>query len=134
MSTPDLGQTPDEVEEAFGDKINQSLIDAVETICSILKTHQDHVRPFEAAQVVRAFVPAINLATDLDPDFIREELVNLGSLTGDALGELLLAMPIMEPTSNELLDMHLAVDVANALGPDHAQNWYRFIVLVTKLA
>ena len=134
MTNPEIEQTPEEIEEAFGDKINQSLIDAVETICSILETHPGHVRPFEVAQVVRAFVPAINLASDLDPNFLREELVNLGSLTGDAIGELLLAMPIVEPTSNELLDQHLAVDVANALGPDHAQNWYRFIVLVTKLA
>ena len=118
--------------ESKGYGINARLVEAVETICSILETEADHVRPFVAAQVVRAFVPALNLATDLDPEFLGEELTNLRSLTGEAFGQLLLGMPIEEMLSHNI-DQHLAVDVANALGPDHAQNWYRFIVLVTKL-
>jgi hypothetical protein len=32
------------------------------------------------------------------------------------------------------LDKRLAIDVAETLGPDHAQTLYKFAVLVTKLA
>jgi len=130
-------QTQDERDKAaeeLCDNVNQRLTAAVETICSILETHAGHVRPFEVAQVVRAFVPALNLATDLDSDFLKEELIELRSLTNDAIGELLLAMPITETMNDDEIDRHLAVDVASIIGPDHAQNWYRFAVLVTKVA
>jgi len=117
------------------DRINEDLENLIAKICDILEHKADHVRPFEAAQVVRAFVPAINLATNLDPDFLKEELTNLGGLTHEAISELFLAMPIMWRDGHfDELDQHLAVDVARVLGPDHAQNWYRFAVLVTKLA
>ena len=122
-------------EEEYGDKVNQRLVEAVETICSILKDEAEYVRPSEAGQVVRAFVPTLNLATDLDPDFLKEALFRLRSLTDKAIGELLLAIPITQEGGHfDEINQHLAVDVARVLGPDHAQAWYRFAVLVTKLA
>jgi len=54
------------------------------------------------------------------------------------IAQMLLHLPIIDGAGNNdpdgRLDRHLAVDVAETLGPDWAQAWYRFIVLVTKLA
>lgn len=59
----------------------------------------------------------------------------LGALPPITLGQLLLKFPLTQDgLDTGSLDRHLAVDVADAIGPDWGQTWYRFICLVTKLA
>ena len=56
-------------------------------------------------------------------------------LSDASIGQLLLQLPFTEvvgdPESRSA--RYLAVEVADALGPDHAQALYHFAVLVTKL-
>ena len=120
-------------DETRSDTINENLMVSIRNIEMILNDHSGEVRPWEASQLAGPFVDMMNLVTDLDSEILGESLIELRRLSGDAFGGLLLAMPIEEPTSHNL-DQHLAVDVARVLGPDHAQNWYHFSVLVTKLA
>ena len=57
-------------------------------------------------------------------------------LSNEALGQLLLQFPLTEsPVDTEgRPNRQLALEVADIIGPDHAQALYRFAVLVTKLA
>ncbi len=116
------------------DEVNIRLMKAIGTITDIFLNEVSHVRPFEAAQMVRPFVEAINLVATLDPEFLRKEFMDFKDLDNEAIGELLMAMPITYETDPNLIDGHLAVDVARVMGPDHGQNWYNFVVLITKLA
>lgn len=80
---------------------------------------------------------AINhMANTEEGEEFFDELAN--QLTGHALGHILLAAKITDSPGGVDRDArpngHLAVDVSDVLGPDWAQAWYRFIVLVTKLA
>ena len=52
-------------------------------------------------------------------------------LDNEALGQLLLQFPFTE--GDERPNRKLALEVADILGPDYAQDLYRFAVLVTKL-
>lgn len=49
------------------------------------------------------------------------------------IGALMLQMPVAPGGVDMAPNKHLAVDVAETIGPDRAQAWYRFIVLVTKV-
>jgi len=119
--------------EDRADKINRELEMAARKIQQLLDNETDNLRPYEIGLVVELFADAVNMLTDLDPDRLGENLMELRSLSNDAIGNILLSFPITEPMNDEI-DRHLAVDVASIIGPDHAQNWYRFAVLVTKVA
>lgn len=121
------------IAEKEDDKINLKLMHAITSIKNIFTEHGDQIRPWEAAQIVELFVLSVNYLTDLDPERLAEEFVELRGLSNDAIGQLILGIPLEEATTHDL-DRHLAVDVARVIGPDHAQNWYRFAVLMTKLA
>jgi hypothetical protein len=129
------------------DKLDAAAAD----ILTALEEYADCVRPYNAWEVavlgLRMFTLGAGLAepNEAQRKAMREELAAwdeeewsefAGLLPRSAIGQLLLQLPITEEPFNDTsqLDKHLAVDVAEALGPDWAQAWYRFIVLVTKLA
>ena len=62
-------------------------------------------------------------------EFVRE-------LSPEVLADFMLQIQVtVEPGDpEELVNKKLAVEVADMLGPDWAQAWYHFIVLVTKVA
>jgi hypothetical protein len=55
-------------------------------------------------------------------------------VSGELIGQLILQLPLTIMGDYGKLDKRLAIDVAETLGPDHAQTLYKFAVLVTKLA
>lgn len=67
-------------------------------------------------------------------DHVFEEI--FANMDGQTLGRIMLAFGnvITESMSDTKINRHAAVDVADVIGPDWAQTWYRFIVLVTKVA
>lgn len=118
--------------EELCDEINARLESHIKAINGLLES-AEYLRPYELSQLIGAFIKALSLVVDLDPEFVRTALAdNRDEWSEEAIGELLLGLPITE--RGEKLDRHLAVEVADVLGPDNAQAWYHFIVLVTKLA
>lgn len=123
-------------EEAETDATNEELVAAINTIDRLVTTKEAHIRPFDAARLIPVFAKTMSLVADLDTTAISEMMDHARhDWSNEAIGELLLGLPLCEMDDPEAsLDRHLAVDVAAALGPDWAQAWYRFVVLVTKLA
>lgn len=141
--------------EALTEIVNDRIMAAVRELQTAMSEFADHVRPLEAQEALRtglefgAFLPglvddlfhtpeqefaAIGFMTELasSPDLMVQFL---RLLPAPVLGAMLLQFPLT-PDGDDTgpLDRHLAVDVAEVLGPDWAQTWYRFAVLVTKLA
>jgi hypothetical protein len=73
-----------------------------------------------------------NLLADKD----EGEYLNTFShhVSEELIGQLILQLPLTIMGDDDKLDKRLAIDVAETLGPDHAQTLYKFAVLVTKLA
>lgn len=59
----------------------------------------------------------------------------VSALSPTMLGELLMQIPVTKNNAPEgPVNKSLALTVAETIGSDWAQAWYRFVVLVTKLA
>lgn len=89
------------------------------------------------AEAVNCFMTALS-----DNAFMDEVLIEFchevfRTLPDRFIGQLLIALPIIDCPGNAdpdgPLDKRLALSVAEALGPDWSQAWYRFAVAVTKM-
>lgn len=89
---------------------------------------------FDFIGSVEALVSTKGLGHPIDAD--EEDIQSFANILSPAcLAKFLLAMPITKDGSSEgEVNKRFATEVAETIGPDWAQAWYRFIVLVTKIA
>jgi len=138
-----LGSSLDK--DVITEKVNARLEAIASELDEILTEYSAHVRPHEAAKVAGQGISFAEIShesagetfvmPELGYQILQDNACWVESIGPNAMGQLLLNMPITEMCDPETpLDKHLAVEIANELGPDWAQAWYRFIVLVTKLA
>lgn len=128
-----------------GDQVNASLVADHRQLSAILNKDSEHVRPYEAGLIAEAGLRFAAISHDCaGRDFLtgasralEEEggAAFIEGLSPAAIGAIILNLPLTRNGDPDgPIDKHLAVEVAEALGPDWAQALYRFTVLVTKLA
>ena len=97
-----------------------------------------HMTPDTAAQFTLYCETAAHGSSALFEDRDNTEFTQefIQGFSGTALGEMILQMPLTKNPMDEQSRPNpvLACEVAEQLGPDHAQALYRFAVLVTKVA
>lgn len=133
--------------ESMTEEVNRRVLAASAELNTAIEEYAGHILPFEAGRAAQIGLRFLSLAFSLDDGEHIDKAVagdelaawdvedwdSFARLLPDvAVGKLLLALRITDDFSEPR--KHLAVDVAETLGPDVAQAWYRFIVLVTKLA
>lgn len=92
----------------------------------------EETRPSVVEDLAHGFLHAAEVGIGLDEP---EELFNaFSAMNGEVGGHVLMQWLGDKDGVGDPRLKHLAVDVAEVLGPDHAQTLYRFAVLVTKLA
>lgn len=91
---------------------------------------------FYAADLFIAMLEEVIDTEVVEPGVFFEYVLH--KLPNEVLGQMLLHMPIIDGAGRSdpdgRIDRGLALAAADELGPDWAQAWYRFAVLVTKLA
>ena len=142
-----LGLGSSLTEEDMGNAVNDRIAELTAELNEIVNCYPEHIRPHEAGQVFDAAIAYGNLSADCAGDKCLidasatvaadkgEGAEWVAHLSAPAIGSIILTLPITAAGDPEAaLDRHLAVDVADTIGPDWAQALYRFAVLVTKLA
>lgn len=128
------------------DEVNDRIAELTAELKGLLDNEADAIRPHEAALAAEVGLRFADLSGDLAGDEFLDDASNylaqpsnanfIEDLSDKAIANLLLKMPITkEPGNPEAgVNKRLALEAAEALGPDWAQSLYRFAVLVTKLA
>lgn len=139
--------------KAMSDEVNSRVGVAAATLHTAIEEYSEYIRTHEAARIAELGFRFLSLAFSLDDgEQINSHIPSdeikawdesdwssfVDFIPDEAIGRLLLQLPIVDGPGKadpgESIRKHLAVDVAETLGPDWAQAWYRFVVLVTKLA
>jgi len=105
---------------SYADFIEEAL-DLDPDVCQSAAKILEYFPPEQALECCRLIIKTIVL--EEDPEKWRKEIAVI-----------LASIPITEYDPQDPLDRHLALEVADILGDDWAQAWYRFVVLVTKIA
>lgn len=125
------------------DQINKRVEELATELRTAIASHADSIRPHEAALVAEAGLAYAALSHDLAglayftglSAALVEDAAWIESLSHPALANIFLNLPLTTDADPDgPLDKRLALEVAEAIGPDHAQKLYRFAVLVTKIA
>lgn len=126
------------------DTIDDSMDRCITDLINFLEEQPEQISPRDAGKIAALGLEYGQLADEgsgdihLEPFFelLAHNPVLFRHITNEAFGQLLFQLPVTEEEGNpdSKINKKAALDVAEALGPDWAQAWYRFIVLVTKLA
>lgn len=122
---------------------NEQITKMAQALMGALMKERDEIGPFEASLVAEVGFRYAALSHDASGNShlssaskrVAEDAAWIESLSQPALANIFLNLPLTTNADPDgPLDKRLALEVAEAIGPDHAQKLYRFAVLVTKIA